>query len=60
MMTFTKLRQTIIMGMGELHLEIYVEQMKREYGIACTTGRPQVAFRETVTQCADFAFWHKK
>ena len=42
------LRQTIILGMGELHLETYVERLKREYGIACTTWRPQVAFRETV------------
>ncbi|KAI0295312.1 elongation factor G mitochondrial [Multifurca ochricompacta] len=40
-------KETIISGMGELHLEIYVERMKREYGVACTTGRPQVAFRET-------------
>jgi elongation factor G len=46
--------------MGELHLEIYVERMKREYGVACTTGRPQVAFRETVTERADFAYTHKK
>src|SRR5260370_22484193 len=46
--------------MGELHLEIYVERMKREYGVACTTGRPQVAFRETVTERAEFAYTHKK
>ena len=58
MMTFTILRQTIISGIGELHLRIYIEQMKREYGgVACTTGRPQVAFRETVTE---FAYTHKK
>ncbi|KAH8983296.1 elongation factor G, mitochondrial [Lactarius akahatsu] len=53
-------KETIISGMGELHLEIYVERMKREYGVACTTGRPQVAFRETVTERADFAYTHKK
>jgi elongation factor G len=46
--------------MGELHLEIYVERMKREYGVACSTGRPQVAFRETVTERAEFAYTHKK
>ncbi|KAI0260605.1 elongation factor G, mitochondrial [Gloeopeniophorella convolvens] len=53
-------KETIISGMGELHLEIYVERMKREYGVACTTGRPQVAFRETVTERAEFAYTHKK
>jgi len=52
--------QTIISGMGELHLEIYVERMKREYGVTCATGRPQVAFRETVTERAGFAYTHKK
>jgi elongation factor G len=46
--------------MGELHLEIYVERMKREYGVACSTGRPQVAFRETVTERAEFSYTHKK
>jgi elongation factor G len=46
--------------MSELHLEIYVERMKREYGVACTTGRPQVTFRETVTKRAEFAYTHKK
>ncbi|KAH9954074.1 elongation factor G, mitochondrial [Russula dissimulans] len=53
-------KETIISGMGELHLEIYVERMKREYGVACATGRPQVAFRETVTERAGFAYTHKK
>jgi translation elongation factor EF-G len=46
--------------MGELHLEIYVERMKREYNVECTTGRPRVAFRETISQRADFAYTHKK
>ena len=46
--------------MGELHLDIYVERMKREYNVACVTGRPQVAFQETITQPAKFAFTHKK
>ena len=40
--------------MGELHLEIYVERMRREYNVACTTGKPRVAFRETITQRAEF------
>lgn len=52
--------ETIISGMGELHLEIYVERMKREYNVACVTGRPQVAFRETITAPAKFDFLHKK
>ncbi len=46
--------------MGELHLEVYVERMKREYGTPCTTGKPQVAYRETITQRADFSYTHKK
>lgn len=52
--------ETIISGMGELHLEIYVERMKREYSIDCVTGKPQVAFRETITRTAAFAYTHKK
>lgn len=52
--------ETIISGMGELHLEIYVERMKREYNVACVTGKPQVAFRETITQPAKFDYLHKK
>jgi elongation factor G len=53
-------KQTIISGMGELHLEIYVERMKREYKVECTTGKPQVAFRETITQKIKFSYTHKK
>ncbi|KAF8151587.1 elongation factor G, mitochondrial [Crassisporium funariophilum] len=53
-------KETIISGMGELHLEIYVERMRREYNTDCITGKPRVAFRETVTQRAEFAFTHKK
>lgn len=52
--------QTIISGMGELHLEIYVERMRREYNVACTTGKPRVAFRETIMQRAEFNYTHKK
>ncbi|CDH56928.1 elongation factor g mitochondrial [Lichtheimia corymbifera JMRC:FSU:9682] len=53
-------KETIISGMGELHLQIYVERMKREYNVECTTGKPQVAFRETITQPAKFNYTHKK
>jgi elongation factor G len=42
--------QTILSGMGELHLEILTDRMQREYGVRCNIGRPQVAYRETVTQ----------
>ena len=52
--------ETIISGMGELHLEIYVERMRREYSVPCTTGKPRVAFRETIGQRANFAYTHKK
>lgn len=46
--------------MGELHLEIYVERMKREYQVECVTGKPRVAFRETITEAVSFAYTHKK
>jgi translation elongation factor EF-G len=46
--------------MGELHLEIYVERMKREYNVDCSTGKPRVNFRETVTQRSSFNHVHKK
>jgi elongation factor G len=52
--------QTIIKGMGELHLEVYIERMKREYKCEVTTGMPQVAYREAITQRADFSYTHKK
>jgi len=45
--------ETIISGMGELHLEIIVDRLKREYGVGATVGRPQVAYRETITQSQD-------
>ena len=51
---------TIIEGMGELHLDIYVERMKREYGAEVSTGNPRVAYRETITQRAEFNYTHKK
>ncbi|MDF3821655.1 elongation factor G [Leptospira sp. 96542] len=52
--------QTIIKGMGELHLEVYIERMKREYGVDLVTGAPQVAYRETITKSAEFDYTHKK
>lgn len=52
--------ETVIRGMGELHLEIYIERMRREYGIDLETGMPQVAYRETITQAAGFDYTHKK
>jgi elongation factor G len=47
-------------GMGELHLDIYIERMRREYKCEVVTGKPQVAYRETITRKADFAYTHKK
>ena len=52
--------ETIIEGMGELHLEVYVERMRREYGAEVTTGQPRVAYRETITKRAEFNYTHKK
>ncbi|MBR5645237.1 MAG: elongation factor G [Treponema sp.] len=52
--------ETIIKGMGELHLAVYVERMKREYNCEVTTGAPQVAYRESITTQGDFNYTHKK
>lgn len=52
--------QTIIKGMGELHLDVYVERMRREYKCEVEIGQPQVAYRETLTQKAEFNYTHKK
>ncbi len=52
--------QTIISGMGELHLEVYVERMRREFKIEVETGQPQVAYRETIAIAADYDYTHKK
>ena len=52
--------ETIIKGMGELHLDVYVERMRREYKCEVVTGAPQVAYRESITAPADFNYTHKK
>ena len=52
--------ETIISGMGELHLDVYVERMKREYGAEVETGAPQVAYREAISRKAEFNHTHKK
>jgi elongation factor G len=52
--------QTILSGMGELHLEIIVDRMMREFGVAANVGKPQVAYRETIRQMAEADYTHKK
>ncbi len=52
--------ETIICGMGELHLDVYVERMRREYQCEVTTGAPQVAYRETISKKAAYDYTHKK
>ena len=52
--------ETILRGMGELHLDVYIERMKREYNALVETSPPQVAYRETISQRADFNYTHRK
>merc|ERR1719359_1670584 len=52
--------QTIIAGMGELHLEIIVDRMKREFNVEANVGAPQVSYREAITQSAEIDYTHKK
>ena len=52
--------ETVISGMGELHLDVYVERMRREYNCEVETGAPQVAYRETISKRVDFNYIHKK
>ena len=58
--TDPKTNETIMSGMGELHLEIYIERMKREYNVECVVGHPSVSYKETVTSRAEFNYLHKK
>jgi elongation factor G len=59
-MTDEETGQTLIAGMGQLHLDIYVERIKREYGVECIIGQPRVAYRETPTRKVEFNHKHKK
>ncbi len=52
--------ETIIAGMGELHLDIIVDRLRREFGVACDVGRPEVAYRETITTAVDGEYKHVK
>jgi elongation factor G len=52
--------QTILAGMGELHLEIIVDRMQREFNVGANVGKPQVAYRETILQTAEYDYTHKK
>ena len=52
--------QTVIKGMGELHLEIIVDRMKREFKVDANVGAPQVAYRETISRAAEIDYTHKK
>ena len=52
--------QTVIKGMGELHLEILIDRMKREFNVDAYVGQPQVAYRETITRAAEIDYTHKK
>ncbi|NCG13871.1 MAG: elongation factor G [Planctomycetia bacterium] len=52
--------ETIVSGMGELHLEVYIERMKREFKAEVEVGAPQVAFRERITQVTEYDYTHKK
>jgi elongation factor G len=56
----TESGQTVIKGMGELHLEILVDRMKREFKVDANVGAPQVAYRETITKRAEIDYTHKK
>jgi elongation factor G len=52
--------ETVIHGMGELQLDVYIERMKREYGVSVEVSPPQVAYRETITERVEYDYTHKK
>lgn len=52
--------QTVIEGMGELHLEIIVDRLKREFRVECDVGAPQVNYREGISRASDVRYVHKK
>lgn len=53
-------KETILSGMGELHLEVYIERMNREYNVECVTGKPNVNYKETIAKKVEFEYLHKK
>eukprot|EP00934_Nitzschia_sp_Nitz4_P000095 Nitzschia sp. Nitz4//scaffold8_size234185//126690//129098//NITZ4_001268-RA/size234185-augustus-gene-0.270-mRNA-1//-1//CDS//3329559839//95//frame0 len=53
-------KETVLSGMGELHLEVYIERMNREYGVELVTGQPNVNYKETINRMEKFDFVHKK
>jgi elongation factor G len=53
-------KETVLSGMGELHLEIYLERINREYGVECITGQPNVNYKETINKKQPFDWLHKK
>lgn len=54
------MQESIISGMGELHLEIYAQRLEREYGCPINLGKPKVSFRETLQDDFEFDYLHKK
>jgi len=52
--------ETIVKGMGELHLDVYIERMRREYNVELETGAPQVAYRESISKASVYDYTHKK
>lgn len=58
--TDAETNETIIAGMGELHLDVYVERIKREYKVEVETGPPKVSYRESPTQAVEYNYKHKK
>jgi elongation factor G len=53
-------KETVLSGMGELHLEVYIERMRREYNVECISGQPNVNYKETIAAKAEFDWLHKK